>query len=71
MCVIWVHTVKMEGNKMKLKSRLVAKEFEEDCQEEILKYSLTIDKSFLRAVLSVFAQHNWSISTVTAKTVFL
>ena len=56
---------------MKLKSKLVAKGFEEDCLEEIPKYSPTIDKSSLRAVLSVIAQHNWSVNTIDIKTAFL
>ena len=52
----WVNTVKNDGDDMiKLKSRLVAKGFEEDCFEEIPKYSPTIDKSSLRTVLSVIA----------------
>ena len=56
---------------MKLKSWLVAKGFEEDCLEEIQKYSPTIDKSSLRAVLLVIAQHNWSVNTIDIKTAFL
>ena len=63
--------MKNNGDKMKLKSRLVAKGFEEDCLEEIPKYSPTIDKSSLRAVLSVITQHNWFINTIDIKTAFL
>ena len=39
-CVLsrWVNTAKNDGDKMKLKSRLVIKGFEEDCLEEIPKY---------------------------------
>ena len=51
----WVNIVKNEGEKIKLKSMLVAKGFEEDCLEEIPKYSPTIEKSSLRAVLLVIA----------------
>ena len=65
----WVNTVK-NGDKMKLKSTLVAKEFEEECLEEIPKYSL-INKLTLRAVLSVCAQHDWSVNTIDIKTAFL
>ena len=57
------------GDKLKLKSRLAAKRFEEDCLEEIPKYSPTIDKSSLRAVLSVITQHNWSVNAIDIKTV--
>ena len=67
----WVNTVKNDGDKMKLKSRLVAKGFEEECLEQIPKYSPTIDKSSLRAVLSVIAQHNWSVYTIDIKAAFL
>ena len=67
----WVNTVKNDIDKLKLKSRLVAKEFEEDCLEEIPKYSPTINKSSRRAVLSVIAQHNWSVNTIDIKTAFL
>ena len=58
-------------DKMKLKSRLVSKGFEEDCLEEIPKYSPTINRSSLRAVLSVIVQHNWSVNTIDIKTAFL
>ena len=63
-CVLsrWVNTMKNNSDKMKLKYRLVAKGFEEDCLEEIPKYSSTIDKSSLRAMLSLIAQHNWSVN---------
>ena len=44
-----------DGDKMKLKSTLIVKGFEEDCLKEIPKYSPTIDKSSLRAVLLIFA----------------
>ena len=57
--------MKNDGDKMKLKSRLVAKGFEEDCFQEIPKYSPTIDKLSLRAVVSVIAQHNWSVKPLT------
>ena len=63
--------MKNDGDKMKLKSRLVAKGFEKNCHEEILKYSSIIDTSSLRALLSVIAQHNWSVNTIDIKTAFL
>ena len=66
----WVNTVKNDGDKMKLKSRLVVKGFEEDCLEEKPKYSPTIYKLSRRAVLSVITQHNWSVSMIEIKTVF-
>ena len=34
----WVNIVKNDDDKMKVKSMLVAKGFEEDCLEEIPKY---------------------------------
>ena len=67
----WVTTVKNDGDKMKLKSRLIAKRFEEDCLEEIPKYSPTIDKSSLKAAFPVIAQHNWSVNIINIKTAFL
>ena len=67
----WANIVKNDGDKMKLKSTLVEKGLEEDCLEEIPKYSPTIDKSSLRAVLSITAQHNWSVNTIDIKTAFL
>ena len=54
----WVDTVKNDGEKINLKSSLVANRFEEDCLDRIPKYSPTIDKSSLRVVLSIIAQHN-------------
>lgn len=48
----------------KLKSRLVIKGFEEHYLKEIAKNSPTIDKSFLRIVLLVIAQYNWSVNTI-------
>ena len=60
-----------DGDKMKLKSRLLAKGFEEDYDEEILKNSTTITKSSLRTELSVIVQYNGSVNTYDIKTAFL
>ena len=37
----------------------------------IVEHHNAIDKSSLRAVLSVIAQHNWSVNTIVIKTAFL
>ena len=67
----WVNTVKNENEKVILKSRLVAKGFEEDCLDEMNKNSPTIDKSSLRAVLSIISSQKWNINTMDVKTAFL
>ena len=67
----WVNTVKNDVEKMKLKFKLIAKGFDEDCLEKIPKYSPTINKSSLRTVLSVIAPYNWSVNTIDIKTAFL
>lgn len=46
------------------KPTLVIKGFEEHYLKEIAQNSPTIDKSFLRIVLLVIAQYNWSVNTI-------
>ena len=63
-----INTVKNDGDKMKLKSRSVAKRFEKDCLGEMPKYLRTINKSSLKAVIS---QQSWWVNTIDIKTAFL
>ena len=68
----WVNTVKNEKeNEAKLKSRLVARGFEDLDKDIVNKNSPTCDKQALRVVLSVIAQRNWKINTIDIKTAFL
>ena len=56
---------------MKRKARLIAKCFEEDCLDEIMKNSPTRDKQPLRIVLSVIKRRKWNINCIDIKTAFL
>ena len=66
----WVNTYKMINGQKKIKSRLVARGFEEN-QEVPWTDSPTCAKETLRILLIVIASNNWKCQAIDVKTVFL
>ena len=53
------------------KSRLVARGFEEDNQDEIIKESPTCSKDSLRIISAITTQKGWDLRSIDIKTDFL
>ena len=66
----WVNTEKYINGKLKLKSRLVARGFQEDTSN-ILSDSPTCSKESLRLILNIIATFNWKCQSIDIKSAFL
>ena len=66
----WVNRYKMINGQKKIKSRLVARGFEEN-QEVPWTDSQTCAKETLRILLTVIASNNWKCQAIDVKTAFL
>ena len=68
--VKWVNTSKFVNGERRIKSRLVARGFQEK-QDDILTDSPTCAKESLRLVLSVISSKKWTCQSIDIKTAFL
>ena len=68
--VRWVNKVKILDGQRNVKSRLVARGFEE-CHENIKKESPTCAKESLRLSLAVIASKKWKLRSIDIKAAFL
>ena len=69
--VKWVCTMKETNEGFTPKARLVARGFEEDNQDEIVKESPTCSKDSLRIISARTAQKGWDLRSIDIKTAFL
>lgn len=70
----WIHTVKLnaDGTPYKLKSRLVARGYEqEECVDFIETYSPVVRTSTIRVVLNVAVAKDWKVRQFDVKNAFL
>ena len=65
----WVHTSKTQNGIKKVKSRLVAKGFQEE--NKIKSDSPTCTKESLRLILNIIPSMNWMIQSIDIKSAFL
>ena len=67
----WVCLTKQTKEGLKLKARLVARGFEEECLSKSEIQSPTCSKDTFRLILSLTEQKRWNISCIDIKTAFL
>ena len=70
MSVRWVTTEKIKNGKPVVKSRLVARGFEEN-STDLHKHSPTCSKEAVRLTLSVASAHEWRCNSIDVKTAYL
>ena len=66
----WVNAEKYMNGKLKIKSRLVVRGFQEDASD-VLSDSPTCNKESLRLVLNLIAASNWNCQSIDIKSAFL
>ena len=70
MSVRWVTTEKIKDGKSVLKSRLVARGFEEN-SSDLHKHSPTCSKEAVRLTLSIASANNWQCNSIDVQTAYL